>query len=533
MDLAADRANIAWPKWLFVAMIAGTLMGLGQAAAHLRTDDSDSWLFAYYADQMLHGQLLYADAWDNKPPGIFWLNALGLLIGGGSYGGVIALCALGSCVTLWLFFTTARKWFGFVPAAVGVILASLYLSHQMYRGGSNRPETFVVLFDLAAVYFYQCALDDPRRRPWLLAGAMAGISLVFKQTGVAAFVAITTHLLILWIVGRRSSGASLRALMLVVLGYVAVLLLAIILLMFTGDLRWAWDAVVLFVFRYGDARPGLLPDLRLFGVTDHVHVLALPMILAVGGAAFELLRLGEAGRRGLGEWLRSEDTSVLILLLGWFLVAAFLVFTGPNTAYHYVPTALTPLLLLATRTIEVNVHQRRVHTRLPPYALRYVAIAWSAYMLFTPLQHQLYQLNMGVYMHLEQSDPYGDQGVVEYIRDHTEPDDRIFLWQYFPHVYWVCGRPCGSRFHSMLNATQLRRNGQYIVDDILRTFRTDPPKMVCISMSRALQLRSAPPGRGPDFGPLASFLCERYRPVVRHNPDSVLILDDESAEAPP
>ena len=107
---------------------------------------------------MIDGELLYGDAWDNKPPGIFWVNALGLLIGGGHYGGVIALCVVGSAAALLLFYRTARGWFGGAPAALGVMLAALYLSHQLYRGGTKRPETFVVLFDLAAVYCYQLGL---------------------------------------------------------------------------------------------------------------------------------------------------------------------------------------------------------------------------------------------------------------------------------------------------------------------------------------------------------------------------------------
>jgi len=141
------------------------LFGVGQTAAHLRTDETDCWLFAYYADQMLQGRQLYGELWDNKPPGIFWINALGLQLGGG-YGGVIALCVLASAVALGVFFLIARKWYGCTPAIIGTVLASLYLSHQMYRGGTNRPETFVVLFDLAAVFWYQRGLRSPSARCW-------------------------------------------------------------------------------------------------------------------------------------------------------------------------------------------------------------------------------------------------------------------------------------------------------------------------------------------------------------------------------
>ena len=525
-------------------VITAGLFGLGQTAAHLRTDEADSWLFAYYGARMIDGELLYGDAWDNKPPGIFWVNAFGLLIGGGHYGGVIALCVLGSAAALLLFYRTARGWFGAAPAALGAMLAALYLSHQLYRGGTNRPETFVVLFDLAAVYCYQLGLRGGAKRYWVLAGAMVGVSFVFKQTGVAALVAIVLHQILLTFRSRPLTVEALQPLGLILLGWFSSFTLAVIGLLFTGDLKWAWDAVVLFVLRYAAARPGPLPTPELFGLPDHLHTLALPLILAAGGVVyvlFHLLRFGfnatiqgaassnlrESQSRSIGTPQRRDQFGVVGLLVCWFLVAAFLVFTGPTRAYHYVPTALTPLLLLATYTIELLIQQRAEQTRLPPYALRYVAVIWFVYMGYTPLKHQLHQLNTGIYMRTEQEGPFGDETVVDFIVAQTEKDDRIFLWHYLPRIYWATRRPCGSRFHSMLNVSQLGREGQYIIDDILLSFRAEPPKLVTLSYRRAQALRDDDPQRGPDFRELAAFLCERYHPVDPRNPDSILILADD------
>ncbi len=82
-SLASHGRGVRWTVYLLAGALIAILFGVGQTAAHLRTDETDCWLFAYYADQMLQGRQLYGDLWDNKPPGIFWINALGLQIGGG------------------------------------------------------------------------------------------------------------------------------------------------------------------------------------------------------------------------------------------------------------------------------------------------------------------------------------------------------------------------------------------------------------------------------------------------------------------
>ncbi len=523
-SLASHGRGVRWAVYLLAGLLIAILFGLGQTAAHLRTDETDCWLFAYYADQMLQGRQLYGELWDNKPPGIFWINAAGLQIGG--YGGVIALCVSASAVALGVFFLIARNWYGRTPAIIGTVLASLYLSHQMYRGGTNRPETFVVLFDLAAVFWYQRGLRSPSARCWLLAGGMAGLSFVFKQTGVAAFGAILVHQLFLAGRARRISREQLKVLAWLALGWLGACGLAILALLFTSDLEWAWDAIVLFVFRFMAAKHGGVPRPTLFGMSEHIDILALPLILALAAVAYTVARRLRRNAVIGAQSGAGDDVGIPLLLTVWFLAAGFIAFSGPNKAYHYMLPALSPLLLLATMAIELLIHQRADHARLPPFALRYVAVLWFAYMGFAPLKHQIIQLNNAVYMRLEEPNPFGDETMVDFVNSITEEDDRIFLWRYLPHIYWATGRAGGARFHSMINVGQLGRRGQYIVDDVLASFRADPPKLITIRLRHARELRDADPGDGPDFRALAAYLCEHFGPINPNNPDSLLVRID-------
>lgn len=518
-----DEHKPDWPIHAILGFTCAALFAIGISAAHLRTDEADSYLFAHYADRLLHGQRLYVDLWDNKPPGIFWANALGLLLGGGHYGGIIALCAASSAASLGLIFVIGRRWFSPVAAALGTTLAALYLLHQMYRGGTNRPETFVVLFDLAAVYFYQTALRRPRAALWCICGTMAACSLVFKQTGFAAGVAIVLHRLY---TGWRTKQytARLREARFIILGSVAALGIALVVLSLTGDLGWAWDAVILFVVRYQASHVGSRPAGYFFGLSDHLHVLALPLILALSGIVYLLAGRIHTLRFGGIETSRIETNEFAGFLLLWLTSAVLLAFGGPGRSYHYLPTAFAPLLMLATFSIDRIIAQRREHPHLPPLVLRYVAALWLVYMGLDPTRQQIRSLASGFEARIGQEDPFGDRSIIEFVEQFTLTDEAVFLWDYLPHVHQATGRPSASRFYSLIYAEQLGPAGQYVIDDILTSFQTRPPKLVLLTLRKARQLRDAQPVGGLDLRRLAAFLCERYRPIVPGNLDSVLIL---------
>src|SRR4026208_2129274 len=85
---------------------------LVQANPGTRIPGRDYGFYVYIGDQIVHGKLPYRDAWESKPPAIFYVNAIGLGVGGGSRGGVwvIELIALRAAAII--SFTTIRKLWG-------------------------------------------------------------------------------------------------------------------------------------------------------------------------------------------------------------------------------------------------------------------------------------------------------------------------------------------------------------------------------------------------------------------------------------
>jgi 4-amino-4-deoxy-L-arabinose transferase-like glycosyltransferase len=118
----------------------------------------DSGFYAYFGKAILHGQVLYRDLWDDKPPLGYYLNALALGIFGQTPWGVwwsgvvwITGCTL-------LLFVTIKKLFGWVPSGIISFLFLILLMNREIFQGSNMMEVYALapqigLIGIAYLYF--------------------------------------------------------------------------------------------------------------------------------------------------------------------------------------------------------------------------------------------------------------------------------------------------------------------------------------------------------------------------------------------
>ncbi|MFQ5489855.1 MAG: ArnT family glycosyltransferase, partial [Phycisphaerae bacterium] len=256
-DLAPDlerRSRTPAAGGLSLAVVIPTAMAtlpllvLGQLIAHLRVDEFDAWLFAHFGREMARGGVLYTQLWDNKPPGIFWTNALAFWASGGTMTGIIVVCALAVLAGSVVFFLLTRRLYGDTVAGLSTILAGLILNQQYFHVGCNRPSTFFVLTELLAMLFYIRALAASASRvgPLLICGFVAGVGLWFKQTAVAALGAMVLHQVLLRVGSKQSTGQSLKVVALIGAGFAGAIGLALAVILAASDAGAAWHAIVTF-----------------------------------------------------------------------------------------------------------------------------------------------------------------------------------------------------------------------------------------------------------------------------------------------
>ena len=205
---------------------------------------TDSGVFLYTGWRILKGEVPYRDVWDHKPPGIYYIDAAGLAIGGGSRWGVWLLEAASLSAAVVLGFALLDAAFGTLPA---VLATSLWLgSLPFVLEGGNLTTEYAIPMQFGILYLAFIA----EKRGWLwwqgcLIGALTAVTFLLKQTTVGATLAV-----VLFLVATRSQRktfASLaRELSSIGIGAFAILALVAVCFAQAGALGDLWDAV----FRY-------------------------------------------------------------------------------------------------------------------------------------------------------------------------------------------------------------------------------------------------------------------------------------------
>jgi hypothetical protein len=149
----------------------------------------DSGIFLFVAQQMLHGAVPYRDLWDNKPPGIYLIDTLGLAIGGGSRWGLCLVEWLSLSAAASMGFATLRRAFGAGPA----LFASFCWMAAFARSlqGGNFPEEFALPVQFGCLMvFGRVATSGVRIVDGVLLGMLGAIALMLKPNAVGLWVAI-------------------------------------------------------------------------------------------------------------------------------------------------------------------------------------------------------------------------------------------------------------------------------------------------------------------------------------------------------
>ncbi|MHC4064803.1 MAG: hypothetical protein ACYSUI_09925, partial [Planctomycetota bacterium] len=353
------------------------------------------------------------------------------------------------------------------------------------------------------------------RRSLLAAGFCAGLGLWFKQTALALAAAIAVHQVLLVATRTESTRGAIHRLGVFTAGWVCAVALAGIILLTTSDAGWAWHAIVSFNRDYFAPGAGSTWWPQWFGLKEQIHVLALPGILAIAtlvhAAAVRILatpnRLPETAAPG------RRPSLLLPLLWVWMVVAVYLALLGPHRRLPYFGVTLPPLCVLAAHGVHLFLSSgRTTRGTYPPYYL-FLGVVWFAYMMIAPLENQLRELNVHYYRRYLDPDPDPNRRgeTAGLIVEHTGPDDRLFVWQYDPEVYWRANRPPAIRYIATEKAVQLGAAGQPIMADIIASLRDARPRTLVISLD-TLDSIEHPRAKDPlQYDGLAQWIRADYR----------------------
>ncbi|MHC4545274.1 MAG: hypothetical protein ACYTDW_08250, partial [Planctomycetota bacterium] len=134
-----------------VAILAAIPFTLGKYFEFNQPDPYDSGGYVYSAKHILDGAVIGVDEIPSAQLGTLLVNMLGVWLLGFNETGPELLQTILQAVALLLMFIAMRKLFGILPAAVGVIVASIYLSAPLIAKFGNVKEQHMIAFMIMAI----------------------------------------------------------------------------------------------------------------------------------------------------------------------------------------------------------------------------------------------------------------------------------------------------------------------------------------------------------------------------------------------
>ncbi|MBT6052589.1 MAG: hypothetical protein HOG49_37780 [Candidatus Scalindua sp.] len=142
----------------------------------------DSGAFAYFADLWLNGAILYKETLvDNKPPGIYFVDAAAISLFGKSVYAVQLIDIIWNFLSAVTIFLVSRELFNRYVAVVVSILFIIYSSIPALASSGNLTVSYMLFPSIGGIYLLVLYLRENIRRYLFWSGFLFGVSFLFKQ----------------------------------------------------------------------------------------------------------------------------------------------------------------------------------------------------------------------------------------------------------------------------------------------------------------------------------------------------------------
>ncbi len=420
--------------------------------------NKDEASYSALVARCLEGAIPYAQAVEMHPPGAELVYALVYaLVGRNHIEHVRFVLVLFIIATGWVLNRLVSH---LHDEPTGRIAGLLYVLFSAAGEASDvqaaNTELFANLPLAGAALCAALALASRSRREAVTlayaAGLLTGIAGVFRYPAWLAGGAWAIAVVYAGFRGREGFGWSARMLAALAAGFATVLMLEVWTLRAIG----AWDAFWLWGWRFNFAYVALEEtkwEILAAAVRNTLKV-------AVYWSALLLCLVPRVRRSAIG-WI-------------WLAAALVGVAIGGRFWLHYYVAVLPPLCVVAApgaaRLRHAQTSPRRLRTAAVGLGLAAivgsVAVAWAWYDINPSLAHRR----------------RGYVAAAAYLRSHSSPADRLFIWGDSPEIYYLADRVMGTRFaYTNFHARKMRGGRAFESDAwtrLMADLRETPPPFI-------------------------------------------------------
>jgi hypothetical protein len=508
-----------------IAVLAAIPFSLGKYFEFNSPGPFDSGAYVYSAAHILQGAKIGVDEKPSAQLGTLLVNLLGVRLFGFSDTGPKIIQTIMQAAALIVMFIVMTRLFGsMLPAAVGVIIASSYLSAPAIAKFGNVKEQYMIACMVMGVSCF--VLYQLGGRWWLavLAGGFLSWAPLFKPTGVSAAGAIGLFVILQPILKNRTWKQT---------GFDILLLFAGVVIAIAPLYIWilAWNVQIgvpySFLWReLGKMLPRAATEPQAKPASDYVSesrklvpfsqqwpivlryygVLILPIALAVGAIIARVIRMIWQHTSVKKASVKSYDRFVLLFAIWWLLDMAFIWISPRSYEQYYLPLNASAAMLGG---FLIAIYSDKIKDAVSK--TKWVVVGTIGVLLMITLSQNIF-FGLGksphsgiIYTNAVTGKPERQRGylqkwaeisyrrkenkkgaweiVGEYIRAHSQPSDKIYVWGWFPGIYVQA-----QRFSSASKAFSMPRPAPQvlarIVENLLAEFKQQMPKFIVDSRKR-------------------------------------------------
>ncbi len=307
--------------YVALALLIGLV--LEQANPYTTLPSRDIGCYLYFGRLILRGELPYINVWDSKPPGIYYINALGLLLGRGTSWGVWLLEFVFLYAAAVIGYRLLRKAWRPGSAVFGMLLWVWGLDVLISKG--DVVEEYSLPFNLAILFFFWLGNRNQKARIYdFLIGVMTVLSFLFRANNIGPGLAVG----ICWVIvgfGQKNYRIMLKRLGTMAFGAGIAFLCAAVFLWRQGILRDTWNAAILYNFSYIKGRTNILasivPGFQFLGLVAWIA------LLGYAASVFFVIR---------GLRTKTIDPFIVLLVVLWPVEIGLSSLSGRGYIHYFI-----------------------------------------------------------------------------------------------------------------------------------------------------------------------------------------------------
>ncbi|HST05473.1 MAG TPA: glycosyltransferase family 39 protein, partial [Chloroflexia bacterium] len=425
----------------------------------------DSGVFLYVGSAILRGDVPYRDVWDHKGPVIYFINALGLGLGGGTQWGVRLLEWVSLLLATFVGYDLMKRAFGVFPALFGSVIWVFTL--LVVLEGGNLTEEYALPLQFGALWLFATSPEDDKGFfRWFSIGLAGSLAFLLRQNLTGIWVSLAFYMIV-QVISRRKPSILLRRLPSLLLGVSLPVIAAVLYFSAQSALPAFWDEFFLYNLTYSrtalsDRLSALLAGIGITSMTGLFLLAFAGWVLIIAHSrrpTTEALSTARGSRR---------ITGLLIIMLPIELLFGSL---SGNVFPHYFITWLPTLVLLAAFAMSELPSTRKTSSG-SLFSLRPLSVILLGAVCIGFTARAIKDIVSST------SEPDIVRQTAQYVLSSTSETDPVLIWGASTAVNYMTGRVSPTLYEYQLPLYNSAYSNADKLDRFLQDITEGRPKLI-------------------------------------------------------